>query len=151
MPELLARLFGSPEASAAFGDRGRLQGMLDFEAALARAEAHTGVIPAAAAEAIARRCRAELFDVAALAEGTAKAGNPAIPLIAALTSQVADGDASAARYVHWGATSQDAMDTGLVLQLRQVAAVLREDLDRLSTALAGRADGRLRRTGGARH
>ena len=76
MPELLARLFGSPEASAAFGDRARLQGMLDFEAALARAEARTGVIPAAAAEAIARRCRAELFDVAALAEGTAKAGNP---------------------------------------------------------------------------
>ena len=140
MPELLARLFGSPEASAAFGDRARLQGMLDFEAALARAEARTGVIPPAAAEAIARRCRAELFDVAALAEGTAKAGNPAIPLIAALTSQVAEGDASAARYVHWGATSQDAMDTGLVLQLRQVAAVLREDLDRLSTALAGRAE-----------
>ena len=140
MPELLARLFGSPEASAAFGDRARLQGMLDFEAALARAEARTGVIPAAAAEAIARRCRAELFDVAALAEGTAKAGNPAIPLIAALTSQVAEGDASAARYVHRGATSQDAMDTGLVLQLRQVAAVLREDLDRLSTALAGRAE-----------
>jgi len=140
MPELLARLFGSPEASAAFGDRARLQGMLDFEAALARAEARTGVIPAAAAEAIARRCRAELFDVAALAEGTAKAGNPAIPLVAALTSQVAEADAPAARYVHWGATSQDAMDTGLVLQLRQFAAVLREGLDRLSAALAGRAE-----------
>jgi 3-carboxy-cis,cis-muconate cycloisomerase len=140
MPELLARLFGSPEASAAFGDRARLQGMLDFEAALARAEARTGVIPAAAAEAIARRCRAELFDVAALAEATAKAGNPAIPLIAALTAQVSEGDAAAARYVHWGATSQDAMDTGLVLQLRQFADVLREDLDRLSAALAGRAE-----------
>src|SRR5207253_782432 len=75
-----------------------------------------------------------------LAEATAKAGNPAIPLVAALTSHVAQGDAPAARYVHWGATSQDAMDTGLVLQLRQVAAVLREDLDRLSAALAGRAE-----------
>jgi len=140
MPELLARLFGSPEACAAFGDRARLQGMLDFEAALARAEARTGVIPAAAAEAIARRCRAELFDVPALAEATAKAGNPAIPLIAALTSQVSEGDASAGRFVHWGATSQDAMDTGLVLQIRQFADVLREDLDRLSAALAGRAE-----------
>src|SRR6267143_6607585 len=79
MPELLARLFGSLEASAAFGDGARLQGMLDFEAALAHAEARTGVIPSAAAEAIARRCRAELFDVPALAEATAKAGNPAIP------------------------------------------------------------------------
>jgi 3-carboxy-cis,cis-muconate cycloisomerase len=63
-----------------------------------------------------------------------------IPLIAALTSLVAEGDAAAARYVHWGATSQDAMDTGLVLQLRHYAAVLREDLDRLSAALAGRAE-----------
>src|SRR6266852_3738105 len=117
MPELLARLFGTPEASAAFGDRARLQGMLDFEAALARAEA---------------------FDLAALAEGTAKAGNPAIPMIAALTARVAADDAEAARYVHWGATSQDAMDTGLVLQLRQLAAVLEDDLDRLSASLAGR-------------
>jgi len=140
MPELLARLFGSPEASAAFGDGARLQGMLDFEAALAHAEARTGVIPGAAAEAIARRCRAEAFDLAALAESTAGAGNPAIPMIAALTSLVARDDASAARYVHWGATSQDAMDTGLVLQLRQLAAIVRDDLDRLSAALAGRAE-----------
>jgi len=140
MPELLARLFGTPEASAAFGDRARLQGMLDFEAALARAEARTGVIPSAAAEAIARRCRAESFDLAALAESTAKAGNPAIAMVAALTSLVARDDASAARYVHWGTTSQDAMDTGLVLQLRQLAAIVRDDLDRLSTALAGRAE-----------
>src|SRR5229473_384381 len=140
MPELLARLFGTPEASAAFGDRARLQGMLDFEAALARAEARIGVIPAAAAESIARRCRAESFDLAALADGTAKAGNPAIPMVAALTARVAADDAEAARYVHWGATSQDAMDTGLVLQLRQLAAVLEDDLDRLSASLAGRAE-----------
>jgi 3-carboxy-cis,cis-muconate cycloisomerase len=140
MPELLARLFGTPEASAAFSDRARLQGMLDFEAALARAEARTGVIPAAAAEPIARRCRAELFDVGRLAEATAAAGNPAIPMVAALTQLVAADDAESARYVHWGATSQDAMDTGLILQLRQLAAVLRDDLERLSAALAGRAE-----------
>ncbi len=140
MPELLAGLFSSPEASAIFGDRGRLQGMLDFEAALARAEACAGVIPAAAAEPIGRRCRAELFDLARLAEGAAKAGNPAIPMVAALTALVARDDADAARYVHWGATSQDAMDTGLVLQLRQLATVLGEDLERLSAALAGRAE-----------
>jgi 3-carboxy-cis,cis-muconate cycloisomerase len=140
VPELLASLFSSPEASAIFADRARLQGMLDFEAALARAEARTGVIPSAAAEAIGRLCRAELFDVTRLAEGAAKAGNPAIPLVAALTALVAADDAEAARYVHWGATSQDAMDTGLVLQLRQLAAVLEEDLERLSAALAGRAE-----------
>jgi 3-carboxy-cis,cis-muconate cycloisomerase len=138
--ELLAPLFGTPEASAIFADRARLQGMLEFEAALARAGARAGVIPAAAAEAIGRRCRAELFDLSRLAEGAAKAGNPAIPMVAALTALVAADDAEAARYVHWGATSQDAMDTGLILQLRQLATVLGEDLERLSAALAGRAE-----------
>src|SRR5205823_351370 len=137
---LLAPLFGTPEASAIFADRTRLQGMLDFEAALARAEARVGVIPPGAAEAIGRSCRAELFDLFRLAEGAAKAGNPAIPTVSALTALVAAADAEAARYVHWGATSQDAMDTGLVLQLRQLATVLGEDLERLSAALAGRAE-----------
>jgi len=140
MPELLAALFSTPEASSILGDRARLQGMLDFEAALARAEARAGVIPAAAAEAIGQRCRAEMFDIARLAEASVKAGNPAIPMVNSLTALVAGDDADAARYVHWGATSQDAMDTGLVLQLRQLAAVLREDLERLSAALAGRAE-----------
>src|SRR6266849_1411722 len=135
MPEFLARLFGTPEASAAFGDRARLQGMLDFEAALARAEARIGVIPAAAAESIARHCRAELFDVDRLAEATAAAGNPAIPMVAALTALVAADDAEAARYVHWGATSQDAIERhsarfeevqsrALVLQLGGAAGTL---------------------------
>src|SRR5262249_53585292 len=102
-----------------FSDRGRLQGILDFEGALARAQARAGVVPAAAAEAIAGRCRAELFDMAALSQATAIAGNPAIPVIYELTRLVAAADPAAAGYVHWGATSQDAMDTGLVLQLRE--------------------------------
>src|SRR5256886_6186858 len=106
MPELLARLFGSPEASAAFGDRARLQGMLDFEAALARAEARVGVIPAQAAQSIGRKCRAELFDPGQLGEAAEKAGNVAIPLVSALTSLVGAEDPGAARYVHFGATSQ---------------------------------------------
>src|SRR3989442_821997 len=140
MPELLAGLSSPRGAAALSGDRGRRRGMLAFEAALPRAEARAGAPPAAAAEPIGRRCRAELFDLARLAEGAAKAGNPAIPMVAALTVLVAGDDADAARYVHWGATSQDAMDTGLVLQLRQLATVLREDLERLSAALAGRAE-----------
>jgi 3-carboxy-cis,cis-muconate cycloisomerase len=64
--------------------------------------------------------------------GNARAGNPAIPLIAALTAQVAEDNAEAARYVHWGATSQDAMDTGLVLQLRAALDALDADLIRLA-------------------
>jgi len=138
--ELLGSLWGSAEASALFTDGARLQGMLDFEAALARAEARTGVIPASAAPAIGSKCRAELFDIAELARATARAGNPAIPMVARLTALVAAQVPESARYVHWGATSQDAMDTGLVLQLRGFLAVLGTDLGRLAAALARLAE-----------
>ncbi|TMH37708.1 MAG: 3-carboxy-cis,cis-muconate cycloisomerase, partial [Betaproteobacteria bacterium] len=118
-----------------FSDHGRLQGMLDFEAALARAEAQSGAIPHSAGTVISACCRAESFDVETLAAAAASAGNPVIPLIKELTAQVAERDAQAARYVHWGATSQDAMDTGLVLQLRSAIELLARDLQRLSRAL----------------
>ena len=98
--------------------RACLQHMLDFEAALARAEAATGVIPASAADPIAKACKAEAFDLAALAEAATRSGNLAIPLVKALTANVAKTDADAARYVHWGATSQDVIDTATMLTLR---------------------------------
>src|SRR5262245_51395247 len=129
---------------AVFSDRGRLQGMLDFEAALARAEARAGVIPAAAAGPIASQCRADAFDIGAIARGTALAGNTAIPMVKALTALVAKRDEAASRFVHWGATSQDAMDTGLVLQLRDALDLLGAGLARLSDVLAGLADGHKR-------
>jgi 3-carboxy-cis,cis-muconate cycloisomerase len=138
--DLLGPLFGPAEASALFTDQARLQGMLDFEAALARAEARTGVIPAPAAPAIAGKCRAELFDIADLAQATARAGAPAIPVVRRLTALVAADDPEAARYVHWGATSQDAMDTGLVLQLRRFLAMLDGDLRRCGAGLARLAE-----------
>ncbi len=119
-----------------FSDRGRLQGILDFEVALARAEAAARVIPEAAAKTIASQCRAELFDIAAFAEASAAAGNSAIPVIKELTRLVAAADASAAGYVHWGATSQDAMDTGLVLQMRQGLDLIERDARQLALALA---------------
>jgi 3-carboxy-cis,cis-muconate cycloisomerase len=134
--ELLSKLFGAPSAQECLGDSAQLQGMLDFEAALARAEARVGLIPAQAAQSIGRKCRAELFDIGHLAEAVERAGNTAIPVVSALTSLVGAEDSGAARYVHFGATSQDAMDTGLVLQLRQFAGHLSGDIDRLSEALA---------------
>jgi 3-carboxy-cis,cis-muconate cycloisomerase len=136
---LLDPLLGSPTVGSIFSDRGRLQGMLDFEAALARAEAQVGVIPAHAAPAISAKCRAELFDPAALAVATARAGTPVIPLVRHLTALVAADDRDAARFVHWGATSQDAMDTGLVLQLREALIPIDKDLTRLAEALAALA------------
>jgi 3-carboxy-cis,cis-muconate cycloisomerase len=111
-----------------------LQHMLDFEAALARAEAATGVIPAAAAGSIGKACKAAAFDLAALAEAATRSGNLAIPLVKALTADVAKADADAARYVHWGATSQDVIDTAAMLGLRAAIDALLSDIDR---AIAG--------------
>lgn len=111
-----------------------LQHMLDFEHALARAEAAAGVIPASAVESIANACHAESFDRQALAAAAAQAGNLAIPLVRMLTAKVAHTDPSAARYVHWGATSQDVIDTATMLGLRAAINALMIDLDR---AIAG--------------
>lgn len=117
-------------------DRARIQSMLDFEAALARAEARVGIIPASAAESITKQCRAELFSFEAIAEAAALAGNLAIPIVKHLTAAVAAQDKEAARFVHWGATSQDAIDTGFVLQARHALELVVGELERFSEILA---------------
>ncbi|HTR26749.1 MAG TPA: 3-carboxy-cis,cis-muconate cycloisomerase [Terriglobales bacterium] len=132
---LLDSLFGSAAMGEVFSDSARLQGMLDFEAALARAEAKCGMMPAAAAEAIAAKCRAELLDFEALSAATAVSLNPAIPLVKQLTALVAKNDKKASGFVHWGATSQDANDTGLVLQMRRGFELLERDLELLISSL----------------
>src|SRR5215813_13850715 len=104
---LLGPLFASPAMRGLLADRARLQRMLDVEAALARAEAHVGVIPQQAVAAIVAACRAEHYELMAVGEAAVNAGNVAIPLVKALTAQVGKTDKDAARYVHWGATSQD--------------------------------------------
>ena len=109
--------------------------MLDFEAALARAEAGTGVIPKSAAAPIATRCKASLFNLEAVSQAAALAGNLAIPMVKQLTALVEQDDREAAGYVHWGATSQDAIDTGLVLQLRDALALVDSDLSRICDVL----------------
>jgi 3-carboxy-cis,cis-muconate cycloisomerase len=133
---LLDPLFGSAAMDEVFSDVARLQRMLDFEAALARAEARCGVIPEPAAAAIASKCKASLLDAEALATATATSLNPVIPLVKQLTALVAKNDAEAARFVHWGATSQDANDTGLVLQMRRAFDLLDADLNSLCDSLA---------------
>jgi 3-carboxy-cis,cis-muconate cycloisomerase len=131
---LLAPMLSSAAMRDVCDDATYLQHMLDFEAALARAEAATGVIPASAAGPITKACKAESFDLEALAEAATRSGNLAIPLVKALTASVARADADAARYVHWGATSQDVIDTAAMLTLRAAIDVLIPDLDR---AVAG--------------
>src|SRR5215470_4503725 len=117
-------LFGSAAMCEVFSDATRLQRMLDFEAALAMVEAQCKVIPQDAARAITSKCKVELIDINALAKATALALNPAIPLVKQLTVLVSKENAEAARFVHWGATSQDVNDTGLILQIRQALEIL---------------------------
>ena len=126
----------SDSASAVFCDEARLQRMLDFESALARAEAGCGLFPQAAADAISSVCRVELFDRSSLAQDAERVGNLAIPLVKQLTRLVEEKDPIASRYVHWGATSQDAIDTGMILQLREAFGLIGEDLRVLSGVLA---------------
>jgi 3-carboxy-cis,cis-muconate cycloisomerase len=134
---LLDGLFATPAMARLFDDRARLQAMLDFEAALARAEAAAGVIPAEAAVAISAACDAGRFDLAAIGRAAADGGNLAIPMVKALTAAVGG---EAARSVHWGATSQDAIDTGFMLQARAGLDLLILETGAIGDALATLAD-----------
>ena len=107
-----------------------------FEAALARACAGAGMVPAADAETITKVCEHARFDAAQLARNAREAGTLAIPFVKSLTQQVAASSQEAARYVHLGATSQDVMDTAAVLCLREAAAHISELARRLGDALA---------------
>jgi 3-carboxy-cis,cis-muconate cycloisomerase len=118
----------TPEMLGVFGQTAIVQDMLDFEAALARGQAAEGIIPDGAASEIGRHCRAELLDPAAIVAASGRAGSLAIPLVKQLTARVAAHDAEAARYVHWGSTSQDVVDTAMVLATRRALALVDRDL-----------------------
>ena len=118
-------LFSTPSMSAVFAPVAHVQAMLAFEAALALAEARAGIIPPEAARVIAAACNAEPVDVSSLYREAVTAGTPAIPLVRMLTARV---EGEARKYVHWGATSQDAIDTALMLQMRAGLDLLIADL-----------------------
>jgi 3-carboxy-cis,cis-muconate cycloisomerase len=136
MSEPIDTLYTTPAMASLFSAEAHVRQLLAFEAALARALARTGVIPQAAAEAITASCRVERFGVAALYREAASAGTLAIPLVRALTEQVA-GDA--AGFVHWGATSQDAIDSAMMLQMREGLGLLEIGLLDLCAGCAGLA------------
>ncbi|WP_131106868.1 3-carboxy-cis,cis-muconate cycloisomerase [Pseudomonas sp. Sample_10] len=137
--QLFDAYFTARDMREVFCDQGRVQAMLDFEAALARAEARVGLIPQSAVAPISAACQAGHYDFAALGEAIAVAGNSAIPLVKALGKQIAAQNAEAERYVHLGATSQDVMDSGLVLQLRRALELIESDLAQLGQILASQA------------
>lgn len=130
--ELLGDLFGTAEARKAFDDQAMIQGWLDFERALALAEAEVGVIPSEAADRIAAEADASLFAPEALRQGIAESQHPLVPFVRALATRCGD----AGGYVHWGATTQDVIDTGCVLQIRMALGPIGRDLRRAIRAAA---------------
>lgn len=129
--------FTTPKMAAIFAPERHVECMLRFEAALAQAEAQSGVIPQSAANAIAAACVVDHFDSEKLYLEAIPAGTLAIPLVRALTAQVA---ASGRDFVHWGATSQDAIDSALMLQMREGLELLEIDLCKVCAACAALAE-----------
>jgi 3-carboxy-cis,cis-muconate cycloisomerase len=138
--ELFRPIFVPPRFREATGGRAWLQAMLDAEGALAAAEARAALIPPEAAEVIASRCDAALFDPEEIGEEGKAAGNPVPPLVRALTAAVSEVSEDAARHVHKGATSQDITDTAAMLVARRALDLLLVEVDGLSTACARLAD-----------
>ncbi len=124
--------FGTPEMREVFSDYALVERYAEVEIALARAEAKCGVIPTEAAEAIARHTDVSKFDFELFRQETDNVGYPILPLVHQMAKQCGE----AGRYVHWGATTQDIMDTAVVLQLREGLRLIEEEIAALREILA---------------
>jgi adenylosuccinate lyase len=129
-------LYSTAEMRAVWSDRAMIQGWLDVEAALARAEAKLGIVPAEAAEEIGRKARVELLDLEDMKRELDQARHPIMPLIRCFGRACRP---EAAEFIHWGATTQDVLDTGLVLQLRAAHAIVTRDLAEIRRLLGSLA------------
>jgi hypothetical protein len=127
--------FGTPAMREIFSDRALVARYVEVEVALARAEARCGVIPADAADVIGRESRLDRIDFDHLRDETDVVGYPILPLVHQLVAMCGE----AGRYVHWGATTQDIMDTANVLQIRAALAIVEADIRELRGILASLA------------
>lgn len=128
--------FGTPPMRAIFSDHGLISRYIEAEVALARAQARCGVIPTDAAEEIAAHSQIDALDLDVLRQETDIVGYPILPLV----HQLAKMCGEAGRYLHWGATTQDIMDSAVVLQVRDALGLLEEDIEALRQILAGLAE-----------
>lgn len=133
---LYGAVFASVPVASVFSDRNRVRKWFEIEAALALAQGELGIIPEAAAEEIARKADADLVDLDAIGREIASTAHPLVPAIRAL-ADLCDGDAG--EYVHYGATTQDVMDTGMVLMVREAWPILLADLRAIREKLAAEA------------
>jgi 3-carboxy-cis,cis-muconate cycloisomerase len=130
--DIFKDMFGTPEMRAVFSDDNLLKCYVEAEVALAVAQGRVGVIPPEAADTIAKRAPSVAFDRAALKREAENVGYPILGLVRQLSGALGE----AGRYVHWGATTQDIMDTGMVLQVRAALALIERDMAAVSAALA---------------
>ncbi len=129
--DIFKDMFGTPGMRAVFSDDNLLNCYVDTEVALAVAQGRTGVIPQAAADAIAQAGATVALDRAALKAEAENVGYPILGLVRQLSAKLGE----AGRYVHWGATTQDIMDTGTVLQIRAALTLVEREMVAVSAAL----------------
>ena len=129
-------IFGTEAMRQIWSDGNRIQKYLDFEAALARAQAKLGIIPQAACDEIVKHVKIDEYYVARLKTETERIGYPVLPVVAQLVKLCKDG---LGEWCHWGATTQDVTDTATVLQMREGLALIEQDIDAISDALAALA------------
>jgi len=126
-------IFTTPAMRHVWSDENRVQKYLDFEAALARAQARLGIIPKNAAAEIVRHCEAKQIDMAKLKEATEKIGYPVLPVVQQLVALCKDG---LGEWSHWGATTQDITDTATIMQIREALDLIENEIDGIRDALA---------------
>ena len=129
-------IFTTPAMRAVWSDENRVQKYLDFEAALARAQARLKIIPQKACDEIAKHCDAKLIDMAKLKEATERIGYPVLPVVQQLVKLCKD---KLGEWSHWGATTQDITDTATVMQIREALDIVGQEIDAICDALAALA------------
>src|SRR6516162_217272 len=130
-------IFSTEAMRTVFSDENRVQKYLDFEAALARAQARLGIIPKAAAEEIQRHCAISEYDFEKLKSEMERIGYPVLPVVQQLVALCRDG---LGEWCHWGATTQDITDTATILQIREALDLVEADLVAIADALAALAE-----------
>ena len=129
-------VFTTPAMRAVWSDENRVQKYLDFEAALAKAQARLKIIPQEACDEIVKHCDAKLIDMGKLKEATERIGTPVMPVVQQLVKLCKD---KLGEWSHWGATTQDITDTATVLQMREALDIVGQEIDAICNALAALA------------
>ncbi|KJX97181.1 3-carboxy-cis,cis-muconate cycloisomerase like protein [Zymoseptoria brevis] len=133
--QIFGNVFSTPEVAKIWSDRQRTQYYLDFEAALAKAQAGLGIIPQKACDEIVKHCTLDQLDFDLLRQQTELIGYPVLPVVQQLVKKINAVEDRLGEWIHWGTTTQDLTDTATVLQLRDTILLVEKSLDTITNAL----------------